>query len=165
MEDEHVVGSENHLRWELEGGAKSASCRDVWLISLELKMSGRHERLLRLREWIAKNTALTLTLTDAARITCLEPHYFSQVFREHVGQSFREWRVRYRIAWILLALDSGHQSLNDIVQASGYRDRRAFERAVKRLTGMTPGDLRRCLLRSVADSGSRDDIGFKRPAG
>lgn len=105
-------------------------------------MSRRHERLLRLREWIAQNTALQLTLAEAARITCLEPHYFSQIFHEYVGESFRGWRFRYRISWALLAMNSDHHTLNEIIQASGYQNRRGFERAVKRVTGMTLGSLR-----------------------
>jgi two-component system, response regulator YesN len=116
--------------------------------SLDLRVSGRHERLLLLREWIAKNGALQLTLLEAARISCLEPHYFSQIFREHVGESFRQWRLRYRISWALLAMNRGEQTLNDIIHASGYRNRRAFERAVKRITGMTPGRVRRRALGS-----------------
>lgn len=151
MDDEHVVSSESPRKPK---SAREPEARDRGhrsLVSLELRTSGRHERLLRLREWIAKNTALTLTLTEAASITCLEPHYFSQVFREHVGESFREWRFRYRISWAVLAMDRSHHNLNDIIHASGYRNRRAFERAVKRITGMTPGSLRRSLLRKPLD--------------
>lgn len=152
MDDEQVVSSKSPRKTEPARGPEVRCPEYGPMLSLELRISGRHERLLRLKEWIAKNTALNLTLAEAARITCLEPHYFSQIFREHVGESFREWRLRYRISWALLAMDSGDRALNDIIQASGYRNRRAFERAAKRITGMTPGSLRKrslTTLRSV----------------
>jgi two-component system response regulator YesN len=151
MDDEHVVGSGSPRKPKTARESEARYPGHPLPGSLELSMSGRHERLLRLTEWIAKNTALTLTLKEAARITCLEPHYFSQVFRKHVGESFREWRSRYRISWAMLAMDHSPQNINDIIQASGYRNRRAFERAVKRITGMTPGRLRRHLLRKPLD--------------
>lgn len=110
--------------------------------SFELRFSGRHEGLERLKHWVATNGALTLTLAKSARIACLEPHYFSATFRRHVGESFKQWRCRYRIAWIVREIARDRHSLQEICLRAGYRDRRAFERAVKRLTGSTPGRLR-----------------------
>lgn len=109
----------------------------------ELRFEGRHEGLRRLKEWIAENGTLTLTRDQAARIACLEPHHFSKVFNQHVGMKFQEWRRLHRIAWAVVALGEGKRSLVEVIRLSGYGDRRAFERAVKRLTGMTPGDIHR----------------------
>lgn len=109
----------------------------------ELRFSGRHEGLERLRQWVAKNGALALTRDEAAVIACLEPHHFSKIFCQHVGKSFKEWRRDYRIVWALLALAGGTLSLAEIIHHAGYRDRRAFERSFKHLTGVTPGYYRR----------------------
>lgn len=84
---------------------------------------------------------MSLTLGEAARIACLDPCHFSKVFRKHVGIGFRDWRRRVRISWAIAALESGMHSLADVIRLSGYRDRRAFERAVKRLTGATPAHI------------------------
>lgn len=110
--------------------------------SFELRFCGRHEGLERLKHWVATNGALTLTLEKSARIACLEPHYFSTTFRLRVGESFKQWRCRYRIAWIVREIANDRHSLQEIYLRAGYRDRRAFERAVKRLTGSTPARLR-----------------------
>lgn len=104
-----------------------------------LEVSSRHEGLLRLKEWVETNGALMITLKEAAEIACLEPHHFSKAFRKYVGVNFREWRRRERIAWAVTAIRTGALPLADVVHQSGYRDRRAFERAVKCLLGTTPG--------------------------
>jgi transcriptional regulator GlxA family with amidase domain len=108
----------------------------------ELKLSGRHEGLLRLQQWVAENGALRLTLEEAAKIACLEPHHFSKMFHKFVGESFKEWRRRLRISRAVLLIERGTYSVDEVIRLSGYRDRRAFERAVKALTGVTPGRIR-----------------------
>jgi len=109
----------------------------------ELKGPYRQDGLFRLQEWVANHDALNLTLEEAARIACLERHYFSNKFTERVGQSFREWRSRYRIAWAVQAIATGEHSIAEVIYRAGYKDRRTFERTVKRLTGVTPGCLQR----------------------
>jgi transcriptional regulator GlxA family with amidase domain len=108
----------------------------------ELRLSGRHEGLLRLHEWVAENGGLRLTLEEAAKIACLEPHHFSKIFHKFVGESFKGWRRRVRISWAVLLIERGTYSVDEVIRLSGYRDRRAFERAVKALTGVTPGRIR-----------------------
>ena len=111
--------------------------------SFGIQFESRHHGLNRLKQWVALNGALTLTRSQAATIACLEPHHFSKVFRQHVGESFQQWRRRYRVAWAVSALKQGTYSLDHIIQYSGYRDRRAFERSMKQMTGHTPGSIRR----------------------
>lgn len=108
----------------------------------ELRLSGRHEGLLRLHDWVAENGGLRLTLEEAAKIACLEPHHFSKIFHKFVGESFKGWRRRIRISWAVLLIERGSYSVDEVIRLSGYRDRRAFERAVKTLTGVTPGRIR-----------------------
>jgi len=108
----------------------------------ELRLSGRHERLLRLHQWVAENGGIRLTLEEAAKIACLEPHHFSKIFHKFVGESFQAWRRRLRISWAVLLIEGGTYSVDEVIRLSGYRDRRAFERAVKALTGVTPGRIR-----------------------
>lgn len=111
--------------------------------SCGLHFAGRHDGLQRLKEWVAINGALTLTRAQAAKIACLQPHHFSKIFCQHAGESFQIWRRRYRIAWAVVALKDGTKSLAEVIHGSGYRDRRAFERSVRWLTGTTPGYIRR----------------------
>jgi AraC family transcriptional regulator len=65
------------------------------------------------------------------------------MFHRLIGMSFKQWRSQYRIAWAIAAVQSGGRTLFEVIQDSGYRDRRAFERAFRRATGKTPGELHR----------------------
>jgi AraC-like DNA-binding protein len=108
------------------------------------QLSAQHKGLMRLEKWVAENRvmALRLSLVRAAEITCLEPCHFSKTFLKHVNMNFSEWRRRYRMAWAVVTIASSTYTIDEVVQLSGYRDRRAFERAVKRITGKTPGCIR-----------------------
>lgn len=109
----------------------------------DLPFLTRHKGLLRLKQWVAQNGALRLTLEHAAELACLSPHHFSTAFRKHGGVTFKEWRRQIRIWWAVGAIEAGQYSINEVVYLAGYRDRRAFERAVKRVAGATPGCIRR----------------------
>lgn len=92
-----------------------------------LRLSGKHPALNRLQRWIAANEALKLTLRQAAEIASLEPHYFSAVFRRHVGQSFLEWRRDHRAEVAIRLIKNGGSSMSEIVTMVGYKDRRSLE--------------------------------------
>lgn len=84
------------------------------------------------------NDPLSLTLTKAAKIAALEPHYFSRVFRENVGESFVKWRRRERILRAIKALQAGGPPIMEVAVLVGYRERRSLERAIKAMTGSSP---------------------------
>ena len=109
----------------------------------ELRLLSRHKGLLRLKKWVAEHGALNLTLECAAELACLSPHHFSTAFHKHAGVTFKRWRHQARMWWAVRAIETGRYSINEVIHLTGYRDRRAFERAVKRITGMTPGRIRR----------------------
>lgn len=109
----------------------------------ELVFLGHHKGLLRLKQWVALHGALSLTLAQAAELACLTPHHFSAAFHKHAGETFKRWRHRARICWAVHAIETGQHSINEVIHLAGYQDRRAFERAIKQLTGATPGCIRR----------------------
>ena len=101
------------------------------------RLSRKHAALHRLQRWVAANGALKLTLQQAAEIAALEPHYFSAVFHQHVGQSFLEWRRKYRVEVAVHLINEEVFSIGYIATLVGYRDRRSLERAIAALTGKT----------------------------
>ena len=101
------------------------------------RLSREHAALHRLQRWVAVNGAFKLTLQQAAEIAALEPHYFSAAFHRHVGQSFLEWRRKYRAKVAVHLINNGDFSISYIVTLVGYRDRLSLERAIAALTGRT----------------------------
>jgi AraC-like DNA-binding protein len=130
-------------RWGNSGTPLSGqrSILEVAPIHQNLPYSGTHEGMSRLSTWVTRHGGVTLTMREAAAIAHCEYRYFSRLFRRHFGQSFRQWRYTMRMARSVQALSSGH-SVSDTLTQAGYRDRRAFERALIRFTGVTPGQLR-----------------------
>ena len=108
---------------------------------LNLALKG-HPALRRLETWAATNDQLQLTLRDAATLACVELHYFSAIFRKHTGSTFIEWRRATRAARAVTLIADGTLSVDQIVHAVGYKDRRSLERALKQLMGTTPSALR-----------------------
>jgi AraC-like DNA-binding protein len=78
-----------------------------------------------------------ISLKQAARVACLEYHYFSAYFRHVVGETFLRWQLNWRIrrASQELRLQS---SVTRAAHLAGYRDVTAFTRAFKRIYGLTP---------------------------
>jgi len=50
--------------------------------------------------------------------------------------------------WAVIKMEAGQHSIIEVMHLAGYRDRRAFERAIKLVTGATPGCIGRNRLES-----------------
>jgi len=93
-------------------------------------------------QYMAANYAQPLTAAFVAGELGLSPNYFSTLFRETVGVSFREQLMRIRIEESKQLLRSTSDSLTDIAVAMGFADQSYFCKTFKRITGMTPGKYR-----------------------
>lgn len=107
----------------------------------ELPLNG-HPALVRLQKCLQTQDPIHLSMAKAAAAACLEPHYFSVIFHRYTGVSFIRWRRALRVARALRLMADGTLSIEQIVHAVGYEDRRSLERAVKTLLHSTPKSLR-----------------------
>ena len=73
----------------------------------------------------------------------LSPSYFSSLFNQVVGVSFREQLCRIRVeeSKRLLLLQKDY-SLVDIALAMGFPDQSYYSKVFKRIVGVTPGKYR-----------------------
>ena len=83
-----------------------------------------------------------LTLAAVAQYVRLSPNYFSTLFCQVVGVSFREQLNHIRIEESKQLLLSTDYSLADIAVAVGFPDQSYFCKAFKRIVGLTPGKFR-----------------------
>ena len=105
------------------------------LIDLERLANARLDActpIAKLRDWTKKNPSLPLTLTLAASVACVEPHYLSTLFRRRVGITFGKWNQLRRLYTARAMLDAGERSIDCVVQTLGYRDVRSLRRLVRR---------------------------------
>lgn len=92
--------------------------------------------------YIAENYSEHLELSQVAAYSGLSPSYFSTLFRDVVGVSFREHLNRVRVEESKRLLLSTEYSLADIAIAMGFPDQSYYCKVFKKIVGLTPGKFR-----------------------
>lgn len=92
--------------------------------------------------YMAEHYSQPLTLEAVASEAGLSVSYFSSLFHQVVGVSFREHLCRIRVEESKQLLSSTGYSLTDIALAVGFSDQSYFCKVFKRIVGMTPGKFR-----------------------
>ena len=83
-----------------------------------------------------------LELAQVAEYVGLSPSYFSALFKQIVGISFREQLCRIRVEESKRLLLQKDYSLVDIALAMGFPDQSYYSKVFKRIVGVTPGKYR-----------------------
>ncbi len=83
-----------------------------------------------------------LELAQVAEYVGLSPSYFSALFNQIVGVSFREQLCRIRVEESKRLLLQKDYSLVDIALAMGFPDQSYYCKVFKRIVGVTPGKYR-----------------------
>ena len=91
---------------------------------------------------ISKNFASPLTLETVAKEVHLNPAYFSTIFKQATGSSFKEYLNMVRIEESKRLLANTEYSLIDIAVATGFEDQSYFSKVFKKFTGLTPKQYR-----------------------
>lgn len=102
-----------------------------------------YERLARVKNFVERNYSEKISLHVAARVAGMEGKSFSRFFRAKAGIPFSHWLTKVRIAEAKKLLQSRNYTVTEVAFNVGYQDLTTFERAFKRLTGMTPREFKR----------------------
>ena len=92
--------------------------------------------------YISKNFAGNLTLEDVAEHVHLNATYFSTLFKQSTGSTFREYLNMVRIEESKRLLTSTDYSILEIALATGFEDQSYFSKVFKKHTGLTPKQYR-----------------------
>jgi YesN/AraC family two-component response regulator len=94
-------------------------------------------------EYIEKHYAGTLRERDVAEHCHLSIPYFSRLFHQEIGESFRDYVSNKRISLAKQLLkDNPRQQISAIAYQCGFNDVSYFSRMFKKKTGMSPGTYR-----------------------
>jgi AraC family transcriptional regulator len=99
-------------------------------------------RLRRVADYVDTHIAEPILAEDVARLACLERKYFSTYFKCKTGITFTHWVALKRVNHAIDLLYLRDDGLTQVAAACGFADLRAFERACKRFTGLTPKQLK-----------------------
>jgi AraC family transcriptional regulator len=94
--------------------------------------------LKRLQTYVAKHPSGHLSLADAAKIAAMEPTHFSKFFHKKTGVRFRHWEELRRVEIAISLFESADISVTDAGLNAGFNNLTTFERAFKRMKGITP---------------------------
>ena len=72
----------------------------------------------------------------------LNPTYFSTLFKQSTGSSFKEYLNMVRIEESKRLLANTDYSIIDISLATGFEDQSYFSKVFKKFTGLTPKQYR-----------------------
>lgn len=93
-------------------------------------------------QYISKNYAEPITLETVADLVHLNPAYFSTIFKQSTGSSFREYLNMVRIEESKRLLSNTDYTLIDIAIATGFENQSYFSKVFKKYTGLTPKQYR-----------------------
>lgn len=99
----------------------------------------------RAMQYIQANFARDVGLADIAKAASVSPYHLARLFRQVTGVTPHQYLIGVRVnnARALLSAGAGKRSLADVAEAVGFADQSHLTRHVKRLLGVTPGELRR----------------------
>jgi len=92
--------------------------------------------------YISKKFADPVTLEDVAALVHLNPAYFSTIFKQSTGSSFKEYLNMVRVEESKRLLSNTDYSLIDIAIATGFENQSYFSKVFKKYTGLTPKQYR-----------------------
>jgi len=94
--------------------------------------------------FIHENYARELSLSEIAEAVHLSPFYLARLFKQSLGVSPHQYLIQLRVnsARWLLSAGSGERSLAEVATAVGFADQSHLTRHFKRVTGVTPRQLR-----------------------
>ena len=92
--------------------------------------------------YISQNFSRSLTLDKVAEHVHLNSAYFSTLFKQSTGSSFKEYLNMVRIEESKRLLSNTDYSIIDISLATGFEDQSYFSKVFKKYTGLTPKQYR-----------------------
>ncbi|MCM3268527.1 helix-turn-helix domain-containing protein [Paenibacillus elgii] len=133
-----------------EPEARSAhreTARQSYVISALQHIREERERqtvtvLDKAKKYIQERFAEELSLEEVADYVHLNPHYFSKIFKQQVGETFIDFVTNLRIGRAKELMASTDLSLKEVCFEVGYKDPNYFSRVFKKVTGVTPTDYR-----------------------
>ena len=100
------------------------------------------EQLKPALEFIETHYGQNITLDEVASHVHLNPAYFSTLFKQSTGSSFKEYLNMVRIEESKRLLTNTDYSIIDIALAAGFDDQSYFSKVFKKYTGLTPRQYR-----------------------
>lgn len=105
--------------------------------------TGKDTPVEKARRYIEENFQKELSLDSIAELVNVSPYYFSKLFKEELGINFSDYLTDCRINRAKeLLYEDPNRNIKEVSIACGYSNPNYFSRIFKKITGMTPTELR-----------------------
>ncbi len=94
--------------------------------------------ITRAREFIARNLAEPMSLSDVARAAGMSMFYFCTHFRQSTGLNFTEYVSRTRVEAVKQLLLNPYKRISEAAFEAGFQSLSQFNRAFSRIAGQSP---------------------------
>jgi len=108
-----------------------------------VELGGKTGRFVQLIDWMRAHLAEPLTVERLAEHAAMSPRNFARAFRAETGTTPAKAVERLRLEIARTAVETGHDSLERIAEATGFGDPGRMRRAFLRSLGQPPQALRR----------------------
>lgn len=103
----------------------------------------------RAREFIMKNYADSIQVSDIARHLGIDRTYLYRIFMEHENISPKQYLLQHRLRIATEMLYSTDSTITEIALACGFKDPAAFGQYFRQAVGSTPRDYRKAFRKKV----------------
>ena len=117
-------------------------------------MQEKSENDLRMREvmqYIMANIDREISLNELANQMFVSPSTLSRIFKKDTGIYFAEYVMQLRVKNAEELLKYSQQNITHIAMVSGFTSSASFNRAFKKVTGLTPSEYRDAFHQSEGD--------------
>lgn len=133
------------LIWQLFGQILNEHAYTVIDVP-ERKSDKSTDQMKTVLNYIRKNYASNLTLSDLADILNLSPEHFCRLFHSITGKSPIDYLNYYRIECACELLSSSQKSITEVAYSCGFNDLSYFNRIFKKYKRITPGRYQKLTL-------------------
>ena len=96
----------------------------------------------RVIDYINNNIAMDMQLIDIAKVSHMNPSYFSSFFKKYMGINLWEYIAKQRVRRAIEYLNSSNKTMLEIAGLCGFNSTASFNKTFKRHTGKVPSDFR-----------------------
>lgn len=100
------------------------------------------ERLNTILGYIQQHYNQTISLTENAKIACLETGYFCRFFKKNMGVTFLEYQNELRLSYIYRDIIATGDTIHDILERHGFVNYKLFRRMFFQYFHATPTQIR-----------------------
>lgn len=99
--------------------------------------------IMKAKNSIDKHYHTKITLSSLAAEVHLDPSYLSSLMKKYLGLNYSEYLVHVRMENAKERLIHSRDKISTIAESVGYPDQFYFNKAFKRVNGITPGEYRK----------------------